>query len=119
MESTFTLRDPPATYMKIQVAPGRRTSNAKLDEVTVKTYLNAALTQYLGLTGVAIAIDIFKTTNDLAWIRVLTEDESLVVAALSQWSGNGGTTLRVQNRSAWLGALTDSDHENTLWSLES
>ena len=49
----------------------------------------------------------------------LTEDESLVVAALSQWSGNGGTTLRVQSRSAWLGALTDSDHENTLWSLES
>lgn len=84
----------------------------------MKTHLDAALNQYLGLTGMAVSIDILKVEERLAWIRVPTDDEIAVVAALSQWAGKGATTLRVQGRATWLGALVDEDGDDELWSLE-
>ena len=118
MESTFSLRDPLSTYLKVYVSHAQKSSTENLDEITVKTHLDAALNQYLGLTGMAVPVDILKVEDRLAWIRVPTDNEIAVVAALSQWVGKGATSLRVQGRATWLGALVDEDVNEKLWSME-
>lgn len=120
METNFTLRNSPHRYLQLRFtthAPGK-SSGTDIDEITIKTHLNSALSQYLGLTGTAIDIDILKVDCDTAWIKLPSEDESAVVAALSQWAGQGGVAIRVQGRSSWLGALTTCVDDEKLWSLE-
>ncbi|RMZ78645.1 hypothetical protein DV738_g3712, partial [Chaetothyriales sp. CBS 135597] len=90
-----------------------------LDPVTVLSYLNSALQSYLGLSGTAIPVDVLKTQNEDAWIRIPFEDASAVIASLSQWSGRsgaGGVQLRVKGSGTWLGGLVAaSEDEELLW----
>ena len=93
-----------------------------LDALSARTYLSCALSQFLGLTGTAIPIDILKIeprgtkTNgngvnkyDSAWVRVPRDDGAAVVAAISSWiggSGSGsGAAWRVCAKGNYLGAL--------------
>ncbi|PWY70253.1 hypothetical protein BO70DRAFT_322139, partial [Aspergillus heteromorphus CBS 117.55] len=112
----FTARNPPWTYLKLQLTPqptpfsstsSTSTSTTPLDPLTARTYLSAALTQFLGLTGTSIPIDILKissspevsdpkskstataTADKTIWVRVPRDDASAVVAALSSWIGGG------------------------------
>lgn len=107
----FTLRNPPSTYLHLNVitlvnnTPSQVTA---LDEITLRTYLTAALTEYLGITGTAIPINILKvdSTSGEAWVSLPREDERAMVAALTQWVGKGGgVVIRVVNRGSWLGGL--------------
>lgn len=99
------------------IAKASSTSMA-LDPLTAKTYLTAALSQYLGLSGTAIPVDILKIGNRLgrsdgksAWIRVPYEDAAPVTAAMSSWigadsgSGSSNVAWRVVSRRSHLGAL--------------
>ncbi|DAA77141.1 TPA_exp: hypothetical protein A8136_6907 [Trichophyton benhamiae CBS 112371] len=99
------------------IAKASSTSVA-LDPLTAKTYLTAALSQYLGLSGTAIPVDILKIGNRLgrsdgksAWIRVPYEDAAAVTAAMSSWigadsgSGSSNVAWRVVSRRSHLGAL--------------
>lgn len=114
--TSFTLRNPPYTYLHLLTAthtnqsiiPSNPTS---LDEITLRTHLNSALNQYLGLTGTAIPIDIFKveSTTGEAWVRIPRDDERAVVAALSQWVGKGSVVVRILGRGSWLGGLIGND----------
>ncbi|KAK6611165.1 hypothetical protein H4I96_02763 [Botrytis cinerea] len=54
----------------------------QLDDITAKSYMTSALSQFLGLHGSAISIDILKTEDKDVWIRVMREDASAVVAAM-------------------------------------
>lgn len=121
-ETTFTLRNSPHTYLQLQVSvqPASKPSNTPVDEITLLSYLNAAMTQYLGLTGAAIPIDILKVQESQGWVRLPREDEPAVVAALSQWTGRGNVTVRVLGRGSWLGGLSTNDgvDDRKLWSLE-
>lgn len=94
-----------------------------LDALSARTYLSSALSQFLGLTGTAIPIDILKIEpgssssspstgsdkSDCVWVRVPREDAAAVVAALSSWIGGGasGTNVawRVCAKGNYLGAL--------------
>lgn len=78
-----------------------------LDEITLRTHLTSALNQYLGVTGTAIPVDIFKVESATgeAWVRIPRDDERAVVAALSQWAGKGGIVVRILGRGSWLGGL--------------
>ncbi|KAL1968960.1 hypothetical protein VTN77DRAFT_794 [Rasamsonia byssochlamydoides] len=97
----FTARNPLWTYLKLQLIlqPGSSTITT-LDAVTARTYLTSALSQFLGLTGTAISIDILKietvrtaaAANTFLWIRVPREDAAAVVAALSSWIGGSRTS---------------------------
>ncbi|GIK00458.1 hypothetical protein Aspvir_004483 [Aspergillus viridinutans] len=93
---TFTSRNPPWTYLKLQLItqPTTSTSQSPLDPLTAKTHLTAALAQFLGLTGTAIPLDILKIAREnqaqTVWIRVPRSDAAAVVAALSSWIGGGG-----------------------------
>ena len=124
METTFTLRNPPCGYLHLELSTentGSKPVISAIDAITVRTHLSSALKQYLGLTGLAIQIDILKIDPESsgAWVRVPREDERAVVAALSQWAGHGGVCLRVLGKSSWLGGLTNSGTDRKLWSLES
>lgn len=104
-------------------------SSQPLDVLSARTYLSSALSQFLGLTGTAIPIDILKidlasSTSgqyaqpvlytearryDCVWVRVPREDGAAVVAALSSWIGGGGSganiAWRICAKGNYLGAL--------------
>ncbi|PKX96863.1 uncharacterized protein P174DRAFT_457612 [Aspergillus novofumigatus IBT 16806] len=103
---TFTSRNPPWTYLKLQLYallythhsthPPTHTLANPPRPLTAKTHLTAALAQFLGLTGTAIPLDILKIAREdeaqtpTVWIRVPLSDAAAVVAALSSWIGGGG-----------------------------
>ncbi|BCR85078.1 uncharacterized protein ACHE_20536S [Aspergillus chevalieri] len=129
----FTARDPPWTYLKLQLisqaqANFQAKNDTPLDPLTARTYLTAALAQFLGLVGTSISIDILKiassstsksifsatpTSENVVWIRVPRPDAAAVVAALSSWiggtTGNGGVAWRVCAKGNFLGALVAGD----------
>ncbi|RFU35822.1 hypothetical protein B7463_g437, partial [Scytalidium lignicola] len=93
--------------------------NICLDELTVRTYITAALTRYLGLTGSAISIDILKVDGKQCWIRMPREDLSLVLAAVGGWIGNdrvdGHVGWRVGASGNWLGILIGNKVAEGIW----
>jgi ribonuclease P/MRP protein subunit POP8 len=121
-EVTFTLRSTPHTYLQLSVTDVvQAVSRAPLDAITARTYLSSALSQYLGLTGTAIPIDILKVTSPHFWIRVPRADASAVVAAVGQWANAQlGISLKVEGRGEWLGGLVAGGEmeRNKLFSLE-
>ncbi|KKK14803.1 hypothetical protein P175DRAFT_0506336 [Aspergillus ochraceoroseus IBT 24754] len=121
----FTARNPPWTYLKLQLIHQPGTSTAvqcqPIDPLTARTYLTAALHQFLGLSGTSIAIDILKVspetshsepTDKFIWIRIPRQDAPAVVAAVSSWIGGntgsdtvGSVAWRVCAKGNFLGAL--------------
>lgn len=128
----FTSRNPPWTYLKLQLIhqPGTSTTvqSQPLDPLTARTYLNSALSQFLGLSGTTISIDILKISPDspqqkpvdkMVWVRVPRQDASAVVAAVSSWIGGGtgsgsvgSVAWRVCAKGNYLGALTQGSGED-------
>ncbi|KAL7650588.1 hypothetical protein ACMYSQ_010365 [Aspergillus niger] len=105
----FTSRTPTWTYLKLQLVTNPpSTSTSPLDPLTARTYLSAALSQFLGLMGTTIPIDILKVSppsssssteggktggsGNTVWTRVPRDDAAAVVAALSSWIGGGTGT---------------------------
>ncbi|KAG5978000.1 hypothetical protein E4U55_006424 [Claviceps digitariae] len=90
-------------------SPRPRTMTITLDNLTVKSYLNAALKQFLGLTGLAIPIDILKAQDTTCWVRLPREDMASFAAAITAYRGSreGDTqyVLRMKGWSNWLGLL--------------
>ena len=87
----ITISKLPFVYMHLSlIRSSDHNDNRVLDPVTVRTYLTAALQQYLGLTGTAVPLDILKVHDNSAWIRLPTEDSRAVQGALSQWLGKDG-----------------------------
>src|ERR1700733_264338 len=99
-EVTVTLRTTPYSYLQLSVtSTDGRIARHPLDAITARTYLTSALSQYLGLTGTAIPIDILKVTDQDFWVRVPKEDASAVVAAVGQWANASvGISLKIEER---------------------
>ncbi|KAL4949089.1 hypothetical protein BDW69DRAFT_198371 [Aspergillus filifer] len=126
---TFTARNPPWTYLKLQLIHQPNTSQTTkatpLDPLTARTYLTSALSQFLGLSGTAIPIDILsisqpefesQASDKYIWVRVPRQDGASVVAALSSWIGgmdqadsSGSVALRVCAKGNFLDALVRGD----------
>lgn len=119
-ETTFTLRHPPYTYMYLIVKALSPTAAVDVDTVTAQSYLRSALSQFLGLTGTAIRLDLLKVEGKDIWLRVAKEDASAVVAAVSQWASTGqGVSLQVKARGTWLGAvMAKGKMDEKLWTME-
>ncbi|KGO68785.1 hypothetical protein PITC_076670 [Penicillium italicum] len=116
----FTSRNPPWTYLKLKLVSQPGSAPQSLDPLSARTYLSSALSQFLGLTGTAIPIDILKIENvsssatkyNIVWIRVPREDASALVNAVSSWIGSGNNSTasgdvawRVCAKGNFLGAL--------------
>ncbi|KAJ5223576.1 hypothetical protein N7468_008118 [Penicillium chermesinum] len=113
----FTSRNPPWTYLRLQLHLDNALSQP-LDALSARTYLSSAFSQYLGLTGTSISVDILKVEHnsssqpgpkgDYVWIRIPCGDAAAVVAALSSWVGgsNGlNYAWRVCAKGNYLSAL--------------
>ncbi|KAG5943370.1 hypothetical protein E4U60_006697 [Claviceps pazoutovae] len=105
---TIPLAEQPWSYAYLELATdGLQT--IKLDDLMVKSYMTAALTQFLGLTGSAIPIDILKAQDSTCWVRLPREDMDSFAAAITAYRGSreGDTqyVLRMKGSSNWLGLL--------------
>ncbi|OAX83005.1 hypothetical protein ACJ72_02636 [Emergomyces africanus] len=112
----FTSRKPPWSYLKLQlITQPNLSSSTPIDELTARTYLTSALSQFLGISGTSISIDILKIESvpplqNIVWIRVPRDDAAAVVAAVSSWIGGGAQTVagvswRILSKGGFLGAL--------------
>jgi ribonuclease P/MRP protein subunit POP8 len=92
----------------------------QLDKLYARSYCTAALRQFLGEHGVAIAIDILKVKDTECWLRVPRQDLRFISAALTAFPGitqNGVTSLlRLRACSDWLSALIGGADQEKLWS---
>jgi ribonuclease P/MRP protein subunit POP8 len=102
----FTIRNPPWSYLQLSLITN--SANYQLDALTAHLHLRAALSQFLGLHGTAIPIDILKLHNNDVHVRVPSEDASAVVIAVGGWVGKAGEGWRVKNSGSWGAGLHSS-----------
>jgi ribonuclease P/MRP protein subunit POP8 len=118
--TTKTIKRPPFSYVHLQLISD--TDSVKdLDSLTVRSYITAALTQFLGVTGAAISVDILKVEGTECWIRVPREDLSPVVAAVGGWVGGPGHETagkvgwKVKGSGNWLSVLVGGRSQAEIW----
>ncbi|RAO73665.1 uncharacterized protein BHQ10_009677 [Talaromyces amestolkiae] len=106
-QQRLTSRNPQWAYFKLQLIPHSHHTikNFSIDALTARSYLISALSQFLGLMGTTIGVDILKIENPSSplpeqkgmkigadvpnvWIRVPRDDGAAVLAALSSWAGS-------------------------------
>ncbi|KAL4788069.1 hypothetical protein BJX76DRAFT_353624 [Aspergillus varians] len=131
---SFTARNPPWTYLKLQLIHQPNTStttkSTPLDPLTARAHLTSALSQFLGLSGTSISIDILYETpkatpsqsppvDKYVWIRVPRQDAPAVVSAVSSWIGGtsesdtgGGVAWRICAKGNFLDALVRGSGED-------
>ncbi|PHH86505.1 hypothetical protein CDD83_10128 [Cordyceps sp. RAO-2017] len=114
---TCSVKAPLFSYAQLELVsdgPG-----VELDNLQVKSYCSAALRQFLGLTGMAISLDILKVDGVECWVRVPRPDLGSFAAAITAWRGtsDGGThcLLRLKQCSDWLGVMVGADGQDRLW----
>ena len=80
-----------------------------LDPLTVRSHITSALTQFLGLSGSAIPVDILKLERSRCWIRTQRDDLSPFIAAVGGWIGRtdtgGKIGWKVRGTGNWLNVL--------------
>ena len=125
--STTTIKSPPWTYMNLELISSASllAPRTKLDELTVRSYLNAALTQFLGMTGSAISIDILKIEEGgrECWVRVPRDEASAFMAAVGGWVGIGdrggdedeSVSWRIRGSGGWLSAVLGRREGEKIW----
>lgn len=115
---TSTIRSPAFAYAHLELV-GDAALPAKLDNLQVRGYCTAALRQFLGDHGVAVAIDILKVDGKECWLRLPRQDLGIFSAAITAFPGtsqNGGTSLlRLLACGDWLGSLLGRADEQKLW----
>ncbi|PFH57227.1 hypothetical protein XA68_15331 [Ophiocordyceps unilateralis] len=120
---TCTIKSPPFSYAHLELATDDDVDDGKpfvaLDDLQVRSYCTAALRQFLGLTGVAISIDILKVDQRQCWVRVPRPDLGSFAAAITAWrgvtEGDSHRLLRIKCCSDWLGVMVGVDGQERLW----
>lgn len=114
-----TIKTPAFSYACLELISDP-SSKVPLDDLTIRSYLTSAFTQFLGLTGSAISVDILKVEPKACWIRVPREDLNLTIAAAGGWIGRGENGLevgwRVRASGNWLGSLVGRSSAEKVWS---
>lgn len=115
-----TIKTPQFSFACLQLISESPTATvSQLDLLTVRSYVWSALSQFLGLTGSAISIDILKVEGRESWIRVPREDLSLVIAAVGGWTGgseeDGKVGWRVKASGNWLSVLVAQGEADHIW----
>lgn len=118
---TCTIKTPSFSYAQLELfSEGPTSVDTEMDTLQLRSYCNAALRQFLGDTGSAIAIDILKVEGGECWVRVPRQDLSPFAAAITAWTGvmeqGHRRILRVKQCSDYLGAMVGADGQDSLWS---
>lgn len=113
-----TIKAPAFSYACLELI-SNPSSKVPLDDLTVRSYLTSAFTQFLGLTGSAVSVDILKVESKECWIRVPREDLSSVIAAVGGWIGRGEDGVevgwRIRASGNWLGSLVGGRSAEKVW----
>jgi|SRR3569833_75312 len=117
---TCTISKPLSAYAQLElVSTDHQRPAAGLDNLQVRSYCTAALTQFLGATGAGMPVDILKVQGSQCWVRVPREDLGAFTAAITLWRGPGeggsSTLLQVRASGNWLGGLLGRSEQQTLW----
>lgn len=108
-----TIKNPTYAYAHLELIT---TTNIILDDLQIRSYLTAALKQFLGATGAGMPIDILKVQGKESWVRVPRQDLGAFAAALTAWSGSGPSTgFMIRAAGDWLGALVGRHDQRKLW----
>ncbi|KAK3399022.1 hypothetical protein B0T20DRAFT_352227 [Sordaria brevicollis] len=116
-----TIRSPPFSYAHLSLSSPSSSHTPHLDALTTRSYLSAALRQFLGDTGASMAIDILlvNATNGECWVRVPREDLGAFAAAVTAYPGHlvqgEEVLMRVVGCGDWLGALVGKEGEGEVW----
>lgn len=114
-----TIKSPAFSYAWLELV-SNPFSKIALDDLTVRSYLTASLTQFLGLMGSAISVDLLKVEESECWIRVPRQDLGAVMAGLGSWVGRADSDRevgwRIKGSSDWLGSLVGGRNAEKLWS---
>lgn len=110
-----TIKTPPHAYAHLELITINQ--ETLLDDLTLRQYLTSALRQFLGLTGMGMPIDILKVSGRECWVRVPRQDLGAFAAALTAWTGSGGSAsgFRVCAAGPWLGALVGRHDQRKIW----
>lgn len=113
-----TIKTPAFSYICLQLI-SEAAHLPELDVLSVRSYVTAALTQLLGLSGLAVSVDILKVAREECWIRVPREDLSATVAATGGWAGgtesDGRVSWRVKAAGNWLSVLGAQMDSRDIW----
>jgi len=116
---TCTVKNPPFSYVHLQLNTSAPTQREALDDLQVKSYCTGALRQFLGLTGQGMSMDILKVQGGDAWVRIPRDDLGSFAAAITAYRGTveDGVerVLRVKQCSDYLGAMVGSDGQDRIW----
>lgn len=117
---TCTIKTPPFSYAHLQLVTDDDADGApELDNLQVKSYCTSALRQFLGITGMAISLDILKVDGPDCWLRLSRQDLGPFAASITAWKGTseGGVQrlLRIKQCSDWLGTMVGSNGQEQLW----
>ena len=115
--TSITIRTPPHSYAHLELLSSS-SATTSLDALAVRFHLTSALTQFLGLTGSAISVDILKVEGRECWIRVPREDLSPLLAAVGGWvggNGEGQVGWRVRGSGNWLSSLVGRAGLERIW----
>lgn len=94
------------------------TCSSSTDILTWRTLLTSALTQFLGITGSAIQIDILHLTGDEAWLRVPRCSAKRFQAAVGGYIGaidGGSVGFRTKAAGEFLMGVVSKRAEEELW----
>ncbi|KAK4137609.1 hypothetical protein BT67DRAFT_438863 [Trichocladium antarcticum] len=119
--ATATLARPPFAYAHLSLA-AQQPPTLTLDALQARSYLTAALSQFLGATGTAIPLDILLVQDASVWVRVPEPDLAAFAAAVTAFPGiasspAAGPTMLLHLRGSgnWLGSLIGREEEGRLW----
>ena len=122
--ASCTIKNSPFSYAQLELSAQGGSADAEppvLDAIQARAYCTEALRQFLGVSGMAISIDILKVEGRQCWVRVPGPDLALFSAAITAWNGSfSGETcsvLRVKTSGNWLGALLGREEQAALWGL--
>lgn len=98
----LTIRHAPWAYVHLEhlSAAGNKDAGT-LDALTAHLHITAALSQFLGLHGSAIPVDILKLDGMEVWVRLPREEKSALIAAVGGWVSGAGEGWRVRGSSSW------------------
>ena len=134
--ATCTIRAPTYSYAHLELQHQHQhqhqhpaSTAEQLDALQTKTYCAAALRQFLGDAGAAVAesLDVLhvEAPAPRCFVRVPRDDLAAFAAALAAWQGvsdgggdggGGRATLRILGCSDWLGTLLARPGEDRVWS---
>ncbi|KAL7274509.1 hypothetical protein RUND412_002591 [Rhizina undulata] len=116
------LKNPDWSYAHLKMIYDQHSRTAPSyhpDIITWRTTLTAALTQFLGITGSAIQVDILHLERDEAWLRVPLRDLINFTTATSGFVGaseDGCVGFQTLGAGKFLMGLVGRATEEDIWS---